>query len=402
MPTYIKELDSFIGTTHGPDKQLTVIDRNALSDKQGVYKYKIHCSICEKDTELYGDGTFYAYKGGILQGNLPCGCVRNRKRTMHEVLISIKRACEEAKYEFLGFVDNYVNGKTKAILKCKVHGNIWKTTNVNSLIHNLKGCPICRGEAISKAKLESDESINTELKKLTQFSNIEKFWRDAKTQRINYTCNICSHDMYTKAGLCSGVFQTLLDSLKKGSLACRCNKFSIMTREMVELRINTTLQNEEKYTFVGWETPFVDFKNKIVLNCKEHGDWPAILGSLFRGSRCPSCSINGFSPVKDAFVYVIEAENSSISFVGYGITRYLEKRIKDHSVNLSKKGFTIKTVRHFHTTGIEALKLENDLINMFPIYSQDVSGFRREATYPHHYTEVISHLENSVTTVFTT
>lgn len=49
-----------------------------VAGKQG-YKtlYKVTCTECSKDPELFPDGYFVSLKDNLIRGKLPCGCSKN-------------------------------------------------------------------------------------------------------------------------------------------------------------------------------------------------------------------------------------------------------------------------------------------------------------------------------------
>jgi len=116
--------------------------------------------------------------------------------------------------------------------------------------------------------------------------------------------------------------------------------------------------------------------------------------NLIAGKRPCNCGNGGgFDQKLPASVYVLLIGNQSGSlFVGYGISNFLDRRLVGHRRELAKKGFTILEEHSIDTTGEMALTIERDLKKLYPLNSQDVTGFIREATYDYCYERVVDYL----------
>lgn len=105
--------------------------------------YVVFCKKCkERDPELFGDGLFCSNISNLYKGAIPCGCSEKYRWNEKEGQIIANRVAEKQGIEFLGFVDKYVGGKTRLILRCRMHGK-WTTTILSNFKHNNTGCPIC-------------------------------------------------------------------------------------------------------------------------------------------------------------------------------------------------------------------------------------------------------------------
>ena len=91
-----------IGKTFN-DGKLIVVDGG---DKNMCVKVK--CSVCEEDTELFGDGIFESNPSHLKEGKLPCGCSKNPRWSLSQYGVKIQRKilAESLPIEFKGFVES--------------------------------------------------------------------------------------------------------------------------------------------------------------------------------------------------------------------------------------------------------------------------------------------------------
>jgi len=104
---------------------------------------------------------------------------------------------------------------------------------------------------------------------------------------------------------------------------------------------------------------------------------------------CDCNSGGGFDKRLDGYVYVLKAESAYDSFVGFGITNFPKRRLKDHEREVRKLGYKIIDYVDFKFDGVTALKIESKLRNNFELYSQRIPGFITEATYSFNHLKMI-------------
>lgn len=125
------------------------------------------------------------------------------------------------------------------------------------------------------------------------------------------------------------------------------------------------------------------------------GVYEALAGELQKGCRPCACPVYGFKTDIPAHLYVlkvIDTEGKS-SFTGYGITNRVGGRLKEHKRNLANVGLTVTDSKVFDMIGHTAASIEREITRHFPTHSQDVEGFRREATHARHYLDVIQFVQ---------
>lgn len=104
-------------------------------------RYKVTCTECSKDPELFQDGYFISTKSNLIKGAKPCGCAKIPKWKDWQFLILARRA-GEGKFIVHGFAEKFHGHKTKLNIECIKDGNKW-TTSVNCVM-NKQGCPKCK------------------------------------------------------------------------------------------------------------------------------------------------------------------------------------------------------------------------------------------------------------------
>lgn len=108
--------------------------------------WAMSCPKCSND-EYVGagvcTGVFTSVAGSLKQGLLPCRCSPNFKWTQQQREFQIKTALQEegGKGEFVGWKESFTGCESRAIIKCKEHGE-WSTT-VNSFVNIGTRCTRC-------------------------------------------------------------------------------------------------------------------------------------------------------------------------------------------------------------------------------------------------------------------
>lgn len=136
----IKQED-FIGWK-SPDGKLEVI---GIHGKQGkIPTFKVTCTECSKDHELFPRGYFVSIKKNLIKGQKPCGCSKQPRWLPFQYLILARRA---AKDHFIvhGFSEEFHGKNTKLDLECLKDGYKWNAS-IHGIINVGTGCPMCGGK----------------------------------------------------------------------------------------------------------------------------------------------------------------------------------------------------------------------------------------------------------------
>lgn len=219
----------------------------------------------------------------------------------------------------------------------------------------------------------------------------------------NYTCPICSNDEYVKAGICDGVFgPNTAGKFRIGKMSCRCTHGYKWTKAQYEYRAAKFIASQAwEYEFVGWHEGFAGSNSRLVIRCKDHGEFlPTLRHFLDGASKCPKCRKTGFDHTTECHLYIIRTTyKSNEGFTGYGITKDLKTRVAVHKRNLKRGGFDIDAVCSVALDGISALRIETEIKRRFEVCPQPVRGFQTEATLYENYSNLICYVHKEIENV---
>lgn len=393
------EQDEFIGTRFGEGGHLEVI---MVSGKKRSNKvYGILCHICKNDPELFGDGIFHRVKADLVAGNIPCGCSKRVIWSKEQYEVLAKREAKECNYIFKGFTGDWKGKWTSIAMQCDRGHDI--IMSLNNFLFGYK-CKSCGIERTAEASRKSDEEQIASFMKTGKFLDGTFFMKSRRKSSSGdasywvYYCPKCSEDDYVKAGVCNGMFESHSGCLQSGIQSCRCGKYSRKSKDVRKYEILKRIDNENlPYEFVGFVGDGYGIHDKITIKCDHHGCYDiSISGFLHSKSRCSACGMTGFAQQRDGTVYVMKVSGISGEFTGYGITNNIKQRMSCHKRNLKDNGFMIEDHFTIKTSGRTALSIETSLKQAFPIHSQQVVGFAKEATYYDNYYKVIEFIQNKL------
>ena len=140
--------EDFIGWK-SEDGELEVIGI-AGKYKRGASLFKVTCTECSKDTELFPDGYFVSPKGSLVKGCKPCGCSKSPRWFGWQFLVL---ACRAAKDRFIvhGLAEEFHGQTTKLDLECLKDGHKW-TASIQSVVNVGNGCPKCKGATLAEQR----------------------------------------------------------------------------------------------------------------------------------------------------------------------------------------------------------------------------------------------------------
>jgi predicted nucleic-acid-binding Zn-ribbon protein len=196
-----------------------------------------------------------------------------RKVTTEEFTIKANKVHPNT-YDYTETV--YIKARDKVIIICKEHGP-FKITPNNHL--NGKGCPKCG--VISSAN--------------KQRSNTEEFTIKANKVHNNkyiYTKTVYINRRIEVIIICKehGPFKITPASHLRGCGCSKCgvistaNKLRSNTEEFIE-KANEVHPNTYDYT----ETVYINARDKVIIICKEHGQFEQTPDNHLSGSGCPKC-----------------------------------------------------------------------------------------------------------------
>lgn len=200
---------SLTSPSFGEEGQLGVIGHDGGSGQTKFYI--LLCSKCCLDKELFGGGYFRSLKSNLVKGQLPCGCSKKTQWSKIQFSILCTRKAKELGFSFLGFEADWRGNATKIKMLCEKHGE-WSSGDVNNLINNMRGCPLCGDEATTTSKIKPDVTMTASFLRSGGFHPETRFWRSDKK---NY--------WYVSCPECGETGESMSSHLQKGRRPCACN-----------------------------------------------------------------------------------------------------------------------------------------------------------------------------------
>lgn len=318
-------------------------DENIQFVKREGYKYYFShtCRICESDVYSQngiGNNTFIGNYSVMCKGSKYCRCnKRAYKLNEDQIRLRVSLECNKNNVQLLGWLSDYSGYKTKCKLICKKHKQpLAKSITINNILHkttcSLK-CKICRKEF----ELNERQKVLTSLLRGTNYIG----FAGKNAQDIYVICEKCSFDEFTTNGLCSGVFKTTFNNLRRGSKCCRCSLTPTYTKEMRRYQIERLMKEEDSLTFVDWTTEYTDVdKTRFSYSCEKHGESECNLNNFINnGRRCKGCRNEKMQwrVYKDRYneidnLYTLSCYSEEEEFLKIGRTFNVNKRESDYNV----------------------------------------------------------------------
>ena len=257
---------------------------------------------------------------------------------------------------------------TKITIKCKY--SISKKSRIDTFLKSgACGCRECKRRSIISY---SDKELLEEFLFIESLTRIDN--KDGYSSPIwSYKCKVCSYDILTRNGLCSGVFKTTIPSLRAGNKPCRCGGNLILSKSQKEFMVDVAIK-DNKLPYIRDGAIFRSGrKDKVPVKCK-HGSSTLNYESIKTlNSRPRCCSVegsNGFGyyPLRSEetdTLYLLKLTDNHETFYKIGRTFNLDKRVKELA---RYSGYSIGLIgflkdNHEKVFSLEQRLLLNDLLS---------------------------------------
>ena len=210
-----------------------------------------------------------------------------------------------------------------ALAKWKMRHNICgaivypKLNNITNVGETSSGCAVCTGHQVQKGFNDlvtthpelSIQAIGWDPSEITQGSNLKKDWK-------------CSLQHQWSA--------VVSDRANKQSGCPYCTGKKVLSGFNDLQTINPTIGKQA----FGWDptTVTIGSTKRLKWQCNEGHIWvtsPNGRTNPGKPSGCPTCTIFGYDPNKDGWLYFMEHE--SLGYLQIGITNFPEARLKRHT-----------------------------------------------------------------------
>lgn len=328
--------DKFLGFNFKNKKGNTITVLSRLEDGD----YKVECSKCSKDTELFKNG-FKSKKERLLLEQSPCACTIYRWSEEQQI-IRVNRVCKEKGYIFKGFQEGFKKNQTRVFLYNPKTNNSWNAF-IADVLNKGNGDPVEGRERSRLGSVIPDEKhlegFSSKYKKGTIFGRSVLLNSKGNNILWSYWCPSCSVDQYTKAGVCSGVFTSVGSHFKVGRVVCRCNPSYRYNAEQVEFYIRDVFSIEGG-SWVGWVSGYRNARSKFKWLCPDLHECSTTVNDFKTGSRCITCSdgnCRGFYPKRvdelDTF-YILLVIGKEYFKIGRSFD--CDRRLPEHSKTIDK------------------------------------------------------------------
>ncbi|WP_443699020.1 hypothetical protein [Pseudomonas sp.] len=249
-------LDEFIGIIlENPNGSFyKVVDVNGL--KGSSRKYKVDCSVCSEDTELYPE--LWSRKSDLLQGKLCCGCSKNpQSYTKEQWEILCKRHADKIGVTFLGIDPDYYKCNVTKVSFIDSFGTTQSNMTISYFLKRYN--PILN--SISNIKNRPSKKEDHYSNKLIEKFNfpkgtlIKRVYDDGElTKSFLVFCPICASSNICKDGVTSPWFKSLHSSISAGHRPCFCSPVYKYSRDEYVHKLKNNLVGVGD--FVGILEPF--------------------------------------------------------------------------------------------------------------------------------------------------
>lgn len=133
--------EDFIGWK-SEDGKLEVIGIHGKKSRNTIFR--VTCTECSKDKELFPEGYFISTKGNLNSGRKPCGCSKYEWKDWQYLILAGRAA--KGRFIIHGFAEEFNGQNTKLNLECLNDGHKW-TASTSKVVNGGTGCPKCSGNA---------------------------------------------------------------------------------------------------------------------------------------------------------------------------------------------------------------------------------------------------------------
>ena len=263
----------------------------------------------------------------------------------------------------------FINNRTRIIINCPEHGDFLQFPS-----NHLKGsgCKFCASDKrkVIKAKISFDKSLGV---RLTKDEAIERF---KKVHSDTYDYSKVVYTKYDKmiTIICKehGEFEMLPYSHWRGSGCPKCNKTSL-GKKISQDDVIERFKKVHLDTYDYSKVVYTKHNEKIIIICKEHGEFETLPYYHWSGSGCPKCRTPSGKLSNEKIMerlHNLKEDNDTFEKVEY-INMHIPV-----TITCKKHGNYKKSLANYFA-GFRCpkcspkSKLESDIIELFPFFIQN-------------------------------
>lgn len=277
--------------------------------KSGNRLYEVKCRLCYQRC----DEVFLCSRGNLLKHGVSCLC-RGGKLSEKAWRVKLTDICSERGLVFLDFVGGFCGNRSKMSALCDKHGPFISVVSDFISPFKSRNCKSC--SLLSRANKRTRPVQEIRVRPGTEIVG-----REGKD--MFYRCEICSSDMYSKAGLCDGIFRIKPYRYEDGQKSCRCSATNALPEPLAKYYLKTTLESAG-FSFICLVPPYDFSRTKIILDCPHHGAQRGSLGRVRKGIYCQECS-----RMNQRIFYVNVVSDNQPVAIKFGVTNNYSRRLKN-------------------------------------------------------------------------
>lgn len=248
------------------------------------------------------------------------------KRKKIEKFIEESKLIHGEKYTYDRF--EYLSAHTKSIITCKIHGDFEQSPN--SHVSKKNGCRKCGRDKVSDLqRLGVDRFIE-----ISNYKHKYKF----NYSNVKYISNNIKVEIICDKG---HLFKQTPDDHMRGGGCAKCKGFYKSTSDIINLFIST---HKDKYVYD--KVDYIDSKTKVIITCKEHGDFSQNPYDHSIGRGCMKCNTLGkvsepklLNKIRELFNNCKVVSNARIEWLG---RQSLDIFLEDYNIAIEYQG-----IQHF-------------------------------------------------------
>lgn len=252
---------------------------------------------CDKGHE------YEAHQSNFYHHKKKCAaCVGGVRKSADDAMVEIKDNLDKRGYTLLEVIGGvYKNTKTRFKVQCD-HGHTYDTT-FSCIVYKKVGCKFCA----NNIKKTNDE-MQEEIENLNSGHKFIEFvggkFENARTKMLME----CPNGHRYKIGVIN---------FKTGQRCYRC----VGKGRTIDDVKNDIDSLNTGYKFHGFDGEYKNLQVKMIMECPKGHMYKVLFSKFMTGRRCPTCSVTGYDPDKNGFVYVQKLYKGG-EYVGikFGIT----------------------------------------------------------------------------------